>query len=91
MEEIAKTLKILTKLKYTFYSSGSQPFLAHGTLNMRKNLAAHLDQKFSEKGLEKVTNCQQNLFTVLKRVVKVRTKNLAAHLEGAHGTPVETH
>ena len=64
---------------------------------MWKNLGAHLYLNFFEKGLEKVTNCQQNLFIVPKRVVNVRTKDLAAHLEGAHGTlvcrgtPVEKH
>ena len=44
-----------------------------------------------------MTNCQQNLLIAPKRVIKVRTKNLAAHTEGAHGTlvcrgtPVEKH
>jgi len=36
------------------YISGSQPFLAYGTLNIRKNLAAHLDQQFLDYDLQKI-------------------------------------
>jgi len=31
-----------SKMSSTVYNSGSQPFLARGTLNMRKKLSAHL-------------------------------------------------
>ena len=58
---------------------------------MRKKFAAHLFLDFFEKDIGKVTNCQKNVLIVPKRVVKERTKKLAAHLEGAHGTPVEKH
>ena len=36
-------------------NKSSQPFIARGTLNMLTNLTAHLNLKFFEKGLEKVT------------------------------------
>ena len=67
-------------------------FLARGTcLDIRKKaIGGTLIPEKIFKGL-KNTNCQQTLFIFPKRVVKVRTKNMAAHLEGVHGTPVEKH
>ena len=67
---------------------------ACGTLNMIKNLAAHLNLFFYEKDrLEELifTNCKYGFLIFLKREGKVRTKKLTARLEEAYGTPVEKH
>jgi hypothetical protein len=63
-------------------SSGSQPFLANGTLNIRKNLAAHLYENFSMQDLEKnsyilLVAAKSSFFH--KTVVKVRTKKVWRH------------
>ncbi len=83
-------LQFLQLLARGFRLSGSQPFVARGTLKSKKNFAAHLylkNRKFYKK----------EDFFPKKIKGKVRKKNLAAHLEGAHGTlmcrgtPVEKH
>jgi hypothetical protein len=40
---------------------------------------------------KKIANLTKRGFFPKKRIGKVRKKNLAAHLEGARGTPVEKH
>ena len=75
-------LFVIHCLSSLFYTSGSQPFFARGTLNMRKNFGAHLYLNFFEKDLGKelyFTNCKQNLLIFLKRVVKVRSKKNWRH------------
>jgi hypothetical protein len=83
-----------------FVNSGSQPFLARGTLNTRKNFAAHLYLKKLRKTWKRASfyKLQPKSPHFIVRIVKVRDqKELAAHLERAHGTlvcrgtPVEKH
>jgi hypothetical protein len=59
-------------------------FLARGTLKSKKDMAAHLY-------LRKFVKLTKKSIFPQKRIGKVREKNLAAHLEGVYGTPVEKH
>ncbi len=83
---------ILQEIKHlNIYTSVSQPFLTRGTLNIRKKLTAHWYQEIFEKDQVKSLYCIPNTFFSPKRIVKLKTNKLAAHLEAARGTPVEKH
>jgi len=62
---------------------------AHLTL---EKIWRHTDtKKFLKKDQVKQVYCNTNAFFSPKRLVKVKTNRLAAHLEVARGTPVEKH
>jgi len=65
-------------------------FLTCGTLNIRENLAAHRYKEIKKDQVKPLCYIP-NAFFSPKIIVKVKTNKLAAHLEVAHGTPVEKH
>ena len=62
---------------YIFYTSGSQPFLACGTLNIEKKLAAHLHLEIFEKVLENKLISQK---ASLQEYVKFDTRQTWQHV-----------
>ena len=66
-------------------------FSSRHTKNEKKNCGTLIPGFFGKRHRKSDKLPKKNVLIVPKRVVKERTKKLAAHLEGAHGTPVEKH